>query len=186
MTQFDMVVGLDLSLTSTGVAIWDGLAGQIQLHRIRSTGTKTDTWSQRHQRITKLAADIDALITSTRTFILIEAPAYGSTTGSVWDRAGAWWKVYSLLEAWGDSILPIEPSVVKKFATGKGNADKDAVLAAVVRRYPDIDVTGNDQADAVALLDIGMHLAGQPLAQLPTVNRSVLDRLSIPTEQEAA
>ncbi|NKY60389.1 hypothetical protein [Nocardia flavorosea] len=183
MTDYPEVVGLDLSLTSTGIAAWDA-RGDIRTHRIRSKGAKTDTWRQRRARINRLADQVTDSI-SFDAFVLVEAPAYGSSTGSVWDRAGLWWRVVDTLHDIGCTVLPIEPTVLKRFATGKGNADKDAVLAAVVRRYLDIEVTGNDVADAVALLDIGMHLIGRPLAELPALNRSVLEKLSVPTVEAA-
>lgn len=43
------------------------------------------------------------------------------------------------------------PSEIKKFITGKGNANKKAVQDAVVKRYPMIALADDNHADAVAL-----------------------------------
>ncbi len=177
MSTFETVVGLDLSLTSTGVASWSRRG--VSTGRLKSEGHKGDSWTVRHQRLSDLVGKLSTLIPDPA-LVVIEAPSYGSVGGSSHDRSGCWWMVYDFLYWQGCAVLPVEPTVLKKFATGTGKADKDAVLAAVVRRYLDIDVTGNDQADAVALLDIGMHLIGKPLADLPALNRSVLDKISLP------
>ena len=50
-----------------------------------------------------------------------------------------------------DTLAEIPPTTVKLFATGKGNADKDEVLAAVKARWSP-DVHDDNEADAVALL----------------------------------
>uniref|UniRef100_A0A6M3JK13 Holliday junction resolvase RuvC n=1 Tax=viral metagenome TaxID=1070528 RepID=A0A6M3JK13_9ZZZZ len=41
---------------------------------------------------------------------------------------------------------------VKKFATGKGNANKDAMVAAAQAKWPDIDIKDDNQADALWIL----------------------------------
>jgi len=184
VSQFERVVGLDLSLTSTGIAV-NPLDGRIDVQKIKSTGKKTDSWAQRLTRIQDIARRVEFQV-GRDALVILEAPSYGSSTGSQHDRSGLWWEVFLRLATSGSTVVPVEPTKVKKFATGKGNADKDKVLAEVVRRYPDIDVDGNDTADAVALLDIGMHLLGQPLTHVPALNRTVLDGITIPDRVVAA
>jgi len=53
----------------------------------------------------------------------------------------------------GVEAEPVAPQTVKKNLTGKGNANKDLVLARAVRKWPDQDITDNNQADALAVLD---------------------------------
>ena len=61
-----------------------------------------------------------------------------------------------LLELSGSFLVPAEaihtysPAEIKKFATGKGNASKDAMVKAV--RGWGHDVEDDNQADSVALL----------------------------------
>ena len=49
------------------------------------------------------------------------------------------------------------PSEIKKYMTGKGNADKLAMMAEAERRWPGIDLADDNHADALALLHL--HLA---------------------------
>lgn len=51
-----------------------------------------------------------------------------------------------------DPKIPYEGipvATIKKCATGKGNADKEAMLAAARRRWPDQQIDSYDQADAL-------------------------------------
>lgn len=91
----------------------------------------------------------------------------------------AWWK-------WGRPYLDVPPSCVKCYATGKGNAGKDDVIAAAIRRGGDLFTgTSNDEADAFWLWALAMDLAGKPVLDLPLTHRRALDKLALP-EQVAA
>ncbi len=46
------------------------------------------------------------------------------------------------------------PAEIKKHATGKGNANKDAMLAAAMAKWPVIDIVDHNQADALWLLSL--------------------------------
>ena len=60
-------------------------------------------------------------------------------------------------------FIVVPPTVVKLYATGKGNAHKDEVLAAAIRAGCHESVTTNDRADAWWLRAIGLHLHGEPV-----------------------
>ena len=47
--------------------------------------------------------------------------------------------------------VPVQ--TIKKHATGKGNADKKAMVKAAIKKWKNINVTSDDQADALHLLD---------------------------------
>lgn len=183
VTTFDAVVGIDLSLTSTGIAFVETDGDVRWTKTITTTGHRDDTWEQRSRRIGRILDEVCCTFIEwgiRGSLVALEAPSYGSTTGSVWDRAGAWWHVYTELTASGQTVLPVAPTVRAKYATGKGTAGKDAVLAAAVRRYADIDITGNDTADAVILAAIGCRLAGTPIDDpMPALNLTALDKLTL-------
>ena len=40
---------------------------------------------------------------------------------------------------------------IKKFATGKGNSNKEAMLAAAREKWPEVDIVDDNQADALFL-----------------------------------
>jgi crossover junction endodeoxyribonuclease RuvC len=176
--QLTAVVGIDPSLTSTGLAVlWRTDTNVIG---VTSKGKAGASWRSRFNRIDDLTARIAGRVPS-NSLVLIESPAYGTVRGassSQHDRAGLWWALYRRLVELDCLILPVTPAVRAKYATGKGNAGKDEVLAAVVRRYPEIEVTGNDTADALILAAIGARLVNAPIeANLPKAHLAALDKL---------
>lgn len=49
------------------------------------------------------------------------------------------------------------PTAIKKHWTGKGTADKPAMIAETRRRFPELDLTDDNEADALAILHL--HLS---------------------------
>jgi crossover junction endodeoxyribonuclease RuvC len=179
-------VGIDLSLTSTGLAIIQD--GAVHLHRVTSKGARGDDLTSRRDRLNGIVNEIAAYVPVATTTIAIEGPSYGQRQQSgVHDRSGLWWLTLDgLTRIFHVPIIEIPPAVRAKYATGKGNASKDAVLAAVCRRYPDVDVTGNDVADALILAAIAARLDGEPIeAAIPAVNVTALDKLTVSAELRA-
>jgi crossover junction endodeoxyribonuclease RuvC len=163
------VVGLDLSLTSTGVAVFSAHNGAgwpidtTDYRTIGSKGKRGDSVQQRRGRINAIVREIRDLAESAD-LAVVEGPSIMSKGGSNWDRAGLWWGVVDTL---GDDGIPVAvaaPTVVKKFATGRGNADKAAVAASLARLlhlWPDFnDGMSNDLWDAVALALMGAQRLG--------------------------
>lgn len=171
-------VGLDLSLTSTGVAVLRN--GVATVRRITSKPTPKATTDDTAARLdTLVAAIIGAIPTSDATLVAVEGPSYGSTGTAAHILGGLWWLVRHALRIEGLDVAVVPPSVVKKYATGKGTAPKDQVLAAVVRRYPNVDVTGNDEADALVLAAIRARNAGYPFeTSLPQVQADAAKSVS--------
>lgn len=173
------VVGIDLSLTATGVATIVGRE-PFALGTIRSKGAKDATLIERCNRLDDLARDV--LVHAKRAdLVVIEQPAYNQTGGSHHDRSGLWWLVTSQLAELGIPVVEVAPQIVKKYATGKGNAGKDEVLAAVVRRYADVAVSNNNEADALVLAAIGARHSGFEIEPtIPLVNLSALAKVRWP------
>lgn len=150
-------VGIDLSLTGTGVAIFG--AGGWSTTLIRSKGAAAASLAERAERLERIADQVLQLV-PLDALAVIEQPAYSKTMGSMHDRSGLWWSIVGRLHADGVAVAEVPPSTLKKFATGAGNAGKDAVIAAVVRRFPDLDVIDNNVADAVFLAAMGARQLG--------------------------
>lgn len=126
LASLPCIIGLDLSLTATGVANIRGNA--MSTRTIRSKGKADDGLLTRGNRLHKLADEVTAWA-SLGDVIIIEQPAYGQTGGSHHDRSGLWWLV---MDALTDDILferfaEVTPQGVKMYATGKGNASKSEV-----------------------------------------------------------
>jgi len=175
------VIGLDLSLTSTGLAaIVDGTA-----HVDRYVTRPGDgTMEHRHHRLMAITAGVWSWAGGAD-LVVLEGPSYGSTTPHQHDRAGLWWLVVHRIMGAGLPLAIVPPTSRARYATGKGNAGKDAVLVAVVRRYPEVDVTGNDEADALVLAAMGARKLGHPVDVIPKANLTAMDGASWPPETEA-
>lgn len=175
---FAHVVGIDTSMTNTGIVLHG--SGGVSVHNVKSKGKADDTWTTRHDRLVKLAGEICELVPF-NSLVVIEAPAYNSRTGHQHDRSGLWWLVYDELRAdRGCIVVTATPQARMTYATGKGNSGKDVVLAAVVKRYADIDVTDNNVADAVVLMAIGRRLDGNPIDSLPATHLRAMAKVALP------
>lgn len=155
------VVGLDLSLTCTGLS--DG-------HNIRVIKPLKRTGVDRLRYIRDqvlLAADSYG-----PDLICVEGPSYNSKGGHEHERGGLWWIVAEQLEL-SYQVAVIPPATLKKYATGKGNAGKDEMIVAACKRFPWFN-GGNDEADALFLAAIGYEHLGAPLVEMPAINRSSL------------
>lgn len=188
-----IVAGIDLSMTSSGVAIYNPHmpGGPRALHRVRSKGEKAPTLEQRGLRIAGLAAKIVETV-QWANLVVIEQPAYssGGMAGSH-DTSGLWWSVVSAFLAAGVPVAEVPPSTRARYAVGyadkkraKGvpapDASKDAVLAAVINRFPDWTVTGNDVADALLLAAMGCDHLGHPIVDMPQLHRKALAAVAWP------
>lgn len=175
-------VGIDPSLTSTGIAVHDRVNGEgITTHRIQSKGTKQDSWATRGQRILKIADQIEQEV-PIGSLVVVESPSYGSQGGAQHDRAGLWWEIHHRLRDSSCTVVSATPSQRMKYVTGTGRADKDKVLAAAIRRYPDLDITGNDIADAVIFMAMAARLAGEPIEVAIQAMREVTQKLATQLE----
>lgn len=55
------------------------------------------------------------------------------------------------------AIAPYSPSQVKKFFTGKGNADKALMIATAAIRWPELEVIDDNHVDALAILHLHLE-----------------------------
>lgn len=172
------IVGLDLSLTSTGLAvIIDGTAHVLR----QSTAPAGDDVGRRHERLVHIAGNVREWCTGAD-LVVLEGPSYGSATGHQHDRSGLWWLVVHRILNAELPLAVVPPTSRARYATGKGNSGKDAVLVSVVRRYPEVNVTGNDQADALILAAMGARRLGHPIDVVPKLCLSAMKGAAWPPE----
>ncbi len=166
------IAGLDISLTSTGIATTAGTT------HIPTKGKRADSLTQRHARFQTITrALFDAL--GHCDLAVVENPAYGAPGGSTWDRGGLWWLIVDGLLDREIPVALVTPRGRAKYATGNGAADKKAVLVAVGRRYG-AALANDDEADALTLRAMGHDWLGQPLALVPDTHRAALDACQWP------
>jgi crossover junction endodeoxyribonuclease RuvC len=174
-------MGIDLSLTSTGIAEFhDGLDGvDLYVDRIRTTGKKDDNLLARRVRLNGILQNIASRVdegSDDLDLVVVEAPSFASQHGSAHDRSGLWWLVVDMLHEVQVPVATVSPQGRAKYATGKGTADKQAVFGAVCNTYRKFDAIrevhdlgwrqGNDMADAVALAAMGMRFLGEPVDEI--------------------
>ena len=152
------VIGLDPSLTGTGVAHAEGL--------LTITSKPDDTLTGRRNRLRGIVHQLDDVVLGVKPWrfertpdlVVIEAPslAQHSQAGTL-DRNGLWWLIVDRLLCLGVPVAEVPPSTLKKFATGKGNATKPDMRVALFQRA-DLDVRDDNQVDAWWLRQVGLHL----------------------------
>jgi crossover junction endodeoxyribonuclease RuvC len=175
-----VVIGLDTSLTATGVASSRGWSELVGYTDRKNPITKL-SHLQRLAAMLDLAARI-TLAVGRPDLVVLEAPSLASKGGGGHERGWLWWEVYRRLTSREIPIALLAPSQRMLYATGKGAASKAAVVDAVARRWPDWTTNGDDNlADAVVLMAAGLDHLGHPLAELPKAHRAALDKATWPT-----
>lgn len=171
MSAPGLVVGIDLSLTATGVAAFG--TARTPFARTVKTTPDDNTVPGFMKRCRRIASEIAEGFKYTPDLVVIEGLSYASKSSSIDKIHASWWVVQDELDReWGwPPGYKITPSQRAKYATGKGNASKDAVLIETVKRYPDLNIRNNNEADAVILAAMGMRALGYPVERsLPQAN----------------
>lgn len=171
-----LVIGLDLSLTATGVARWgpDGLqlatidgrkmTGLPRLQMIRS---EVSRWTR----------DADLVVIEG-----LQPAGHTSAAAYANERAGAHWLVLDRLAYLALPVAEVPSAKLKGYALGVGGgskATKAAVVAAVVRRY-DASPNNDNEADACVLAAMGRHHLGVPPAPVPKQHANWLTAVKWP------
>lgn len=174
------ITGIDPSLIATGVAWPDGSTEVLAwpghgVERLAGVYARIANWVDLGP-----LADVHPLV-------VLEGYAHGK--GNQAHQMGELGGVMRLaLHHCRVEVLVVPPAVVKKYATGKGNANKDLVRdAARDRLGPLAPGISSDECDALWLRQIGLRLIGDPsLIEVPKLHVSALDKLDTSTIEVAA
>lgn len=174
------VLGIDPSLTSTGLAVIDARTGTSYTSSVTSTGKKTDTLYMQAERIQDLTDRIcDHVRAVEPELVVIESATFSTRSDtSAHRRAGLWWSVVLGLIEDDVPVVTMAPTEVKKFATGKGNAGKDQMVARAATTWGE-EILGtniNDIADALFLATAGVFALGYPVVLPETSYRADIAR----------
>jgi len=176
------VVGIDLSLTGTGLADLDLDRGTFtNVDTYGTKGKRADKYKQRGDRLQTMAGYILTWATAGvygPELVVVEGPSIGSRGGSQFDRSGLWWLVVSQLQAEDIPVLVVPPKTRAKYATGNGNSGKDVVIAHVTEQYGHLyadRIKNDNECDAMVLAAMGArHLGFVIDDDLPQVNVSAM------------
>jgi Holliday junction resolvasome RuvABC endonuclease subunit len=178
-----VVIGIDPSLTGTGLASSNGWVDVIGYKKAR-TKDPGITQLPHGERLAAMRALVGQVTTAigTPTLAVLELPAPSRSGGGAHERGWFWWQIYNHLTHHDISVGLLTPNQRALYATGKGTAAKGAVIDAVTRRFPDWTTEGNDNAaDAVALMAAGRDWLGAPITDMPKTHRAALDKATWPT-----
>ena len=163
-------VGLDLSLTGTGVAVISRETGHVRLGLVETAGVKDPTLDQILSRLHTALEGIVAHIPITRTLVVVEAPSRGPQTGKAHERAGLWWRTVAYLHAKGHDVAQAYPRTRAKYAAGhlpvqnaRKGPNKREVIAALTTEHPHLALGNDNIADAFALACMGARRLGSPI-----------------------
>jgi Holliday junction resolvasome RuvABC endonuclease subunit len=161
-----LVIGLDLSLTATGICLPDGTT-----HTIKTSPKDGD------RRLLQISHAIaNALAPGADLAVVEDLPIHAKSagiTGMVHGVARA-----ALLEA-GVPYALVSPATLKKFATGKGNGDKTPMAIAALKRAGR-EFADDNQCDAFWLRAAGLDRLDCLDFKLPADQRAALDKVTWP------
>lgn len=162
------VLALDLSLTGSGIALPDGTTDTI---RTRSLTGAPRLAHVRWAIIAHLEGWQPALVA-------IEGYAFGRTNKAhhIGELGGV---IRLMLHERGQAWTEVPPASVKKYATGKGNANKNDMLAASIRQLG-YEGSSGDEADALWLRAMALDHLGHPVVEVPVSHREALAKVSWP------
>jgi crossover junction endodeoxyribonuclease RuvC len=159
------IIGLDLSLARTGVATASGTG----VLRVAASGMHR--LAALRNEILDICGTSDASLTDRADLVVIEGYSMGTARQQSHAHAlGELGGVVRLaLFEEGIPFVDVAPAALKKYATGKGNANKGQVLEAASKRSG-LDFAGDDnRADAWWLRQMGLAwMWGEPPAQTQT------------------
>lgn len=188
-----MVLGVDTSLTRTGFA----------LIRYEEEGWVVNTWTEgrkgkrneslylRDQRQDLILGGLYCVPLAMLTAAGIESPAFGAPGGSTFDRAGLWWRMVHKLLQYNVDVTQVTSAQRQKFAVGRASSaknpvDKADVAMAVAKMWPQADIQGNDQADALTIASVIAALSDLPVPfPMHQYRQDVVAGLRLPEEEAA-
>jgi crossover junction endodeoxyribonuclease RuvC len=167
-----VILALDPSLTATGWTVGTPNNGTPHI------GTITTNPPTNEQRLLTIASQIRQLVRHHQpTIVALEDLAYGAKGAGLTALAGLHWTIRCMLHGQHVRPLVVASTAIKKYATGAGNAKKDDVYAAAIRR---LNYTGNsrDEADALWLYALVADALNSPIIDMPKTNRQAAHTLA--------
>lgn len=159
------VVGLDLSITATGICNAAGTTSTV--------GGKATLGDKRLAIIESYVFDLIDADLMVIEGLAVHGPGAGMAAAQV---MGA---VKVLLLRRGVPYVEVPPSSLKKYATGKGNAGKPEMAVALYKRSG-LELADDNQVDAWWLRCAGLDALGHAPVELPEAQRAALAKVQWP------
>lgn len=159
-------VGIDPS-TKTGLVI-------LENNKIHTALEITSKEKRDPHRFMDIAKTVMKYITE-HYVICIEGFSYSSKGSAVSVQYGIGWILRAELLQAGFSYYEVPPTVVKKFATGKGNTKKEEMVLPIYKRWG-FEHNSDNVRDAFVLAQIARALNGQ--VELTKFQKEALNKIS--------
>lgn len=165
------VIGLDLSLSSTGIAYPSPTDWETDSYQPKSSGM---------QRLSDIRGWLDDHLSSFREIVVVVEGYSFSSRNAQAHALGELGGVVRL-HLWDSGIpyVDVPPTSRAKFATGKGNAAKSEVVSAVSARtgIAWVGRGADDMCDAWVLQEMGLAKMGSPRFNWPAENMKALEKI---------
>ena len=158
MSKNIISVGLDLSLTGSGVVVLED--GKIIEQRlIKSKPTPDGKPKDEVERIQKIVTDIELIVSEFKPQVaVIEGLAFMVRNATALVQLSALnYMTRAMLLDYDIPFIIVAPTSLKKFITGNGAAKKDIILIELYKRYG-VTILDDNEADAYGLSQIGLVL----------------------------
>ena len=170
-------VGIDLSITATGIARSDGACALIGRDKVT-----TRSWATRIRQLDELAHEIiETAVIVNPVAAVIEGLDMAQAYGGQIERSYLWCQVVRGLLGGGVHVWVAPSPQVKMYATGKGSGPKAAVIDAVALQWPWFKIGRNDNlADAASCAAIARAVIQEPfeLTVNPARQRAALAKVT--------
>jgi crossover junction endodeoxyribonuclease RuvC len=168
-------LGLDLSLTGTGVVVLtDGKLIHKQLIKSKPNGDKP---INELIRLCNIVSEIKENIIKDIDITVIENLAFGiKKTTSLTQLAGLNYLTRLMLHELGIPFVLVAPPSLKKFITGKGIAQKDIMMLETYKKYG-VSILEDNICDAYGLAQIGLALLDGNSKETTKIQKEVINIL---------
>ncbi|SHT85380.1 Uncharacterised protein [Mycobacteroides abscessus subsp. bolletii] len=187
-----IAVGIDPSLTSTGVAVLvDGRPAHYG--RYGRDGHNGATYHSRNNRIRQLRTDVwkAGNVAGRPDVVVLEEHPYMLSSPGTFDRSGLWHLIFEAFDARGIPIVVVGNTVGKSWVTGAGHASKLDVIDVIDEWFDLLPKplsswrkkdNPDDVADAFGYATMGAYKLGDPIPFEPKErHRTALQTLPWPT-----
>lgn len=164
------ILALDLSLTATGWARSDGTSGVLSPPKGHDRGMARLSWIRASVLTLSKCTDL----------VVIEGYSFGAKGNAVINLGELGGVIRLAFYSIDKPYVELPPSCVKLFATGKGNAKKDEVLGAAIRKLS-YQRSDHNEADALWLLEMAHTRYGDLYpSKLSEVTKRALAKIEWP------
>ena len=155
-----LFAGIDLSLTGTGVVLLDE-KGELKHQKLIKSKKDGDRPIDELLRLERIRDEVEKEIMSSGwepKIVCVEGLAFmARNTTALVQLAALNYLIRGMLYSLAIDFVIVAPTTLKKFVTGKGNADKNIVLMEIYKRY-DQTFTDDNLGDAYGLAQIALSI----------------------------